>query len=286
MPSSIGKKALLISNLTKKEVGKKIKLAGIQEGIKKITTKKGDTMAILFLEDPTGKIEVTLFPRTYAEVAQILETPDTFLVIEGVLDLRAGQLQLRADTVKHTTLSRIIDNAKESGFYDEEAAKRGAPIMSSPKIEEEIELVDEEGNVIAGETVTLQAANETDDFVGPLSKWIMEGMQTEDILKAVGISEADAPPSSGPKEKAVKEESETEEPSVIKINIYTIELPARAPKKMLLDLKTVLEKFPGKEKVQLKIGEQTVPLPLTINSSTVLEQKVEELLQRYESPVS
>ena len=282
----IGKKALLISNLTKKEVGKKIKLAGIQEGIKKITTKKGDTMAILFLEDPTGKIEVTLFPRTYAEVAQILETPDTFLVIEGVLDLRAGQLQLRADTVKHTTLSRIIDNAKESGFYDEEAAKRGAPIMSSPKIEEEIELVDEEGNVIAGETVTLQAANETDDFVGPLSKWIMEGMQTEDILKAVGISEADAPPSSGPKEKAVKEESETEEPSVIKINIYTIELPARAPKKMLLDLKTVLEKFPGKEKVQLKIGEQTVPLPLTINSSTVLEQKVEELLQRYESPVS
>ncbi|KKW44612.1 MAG: hypothetical protein UY90_C0006G0001, partial [Candidatus Peregrinibacteria bacterium GW2011_GWA2_54_9] len=50
-------------------------------------------------------------------------------------------------------------------------------------------------------------------------------------------------------------------------------------------LKAVLEKFPGKEKVQLKIGDQIVPLPLTINTSTVLEQKIEEVLKRYETPV-
>ena len=274
----IGKKAMLVDQLTKAEVGKKIKLAGIQEGVKKITTKKGDTMAILFLEDPTGKIEVTLFPRTYAEVAHVLEAPDAFLVVEGILDLRAGQLQLRADTVKHTTLNRIIDNAKESGFYDEASAKHGMPVMNRPFSEEEkIEMVDEEGNVIAGETVTLQQEDEADDFVGPLGRWILEGMRIKDALSAIENPGAKPAPAANP--------SEETDPSKTEIHIYTIPLPARAPKKMLLDLKAVLEKFPGKEKVQLKIGDQIVPLPLTINTSTVLEQKIEEVLKRYETPV-
>jgi hypothetical protein len=222
----------------------------------------------------------------YAEVVQILETPDTFLIIEGVLDLRAGQLQLRADNLKHTKLSRVIENAKKSGFYDEEAAKSGIAVVVKPQIEEEeIEIVDEEGNVIAGETVTLQSEGETDDFVGPLGRWIVDGAQIEEVLKEVNFLEIETQrPSEG--EESNTDDAKEEEPSVTKINIYTIELPARAPKKMLLELKAVLETFSGKEKVQLKIGEQIVPLPLTINPSTVLEQKIEELLQRYESPVA
>lgn len=265
----IGKKALLLGNITKKEVGKKIKIAGIQEGIKKITTKKGDTMAILFLEDPTGKIEVTLFPRTYAEVADILEKSDSFLVIDGVLDLRAGQLQLRAEAIKHTTLTRIVANAKQSGFYDEKEAEQGMPTIRRTQLEEEeiVEAVDDEGNVIAGETMTIEKAQKTEEFLGPLGKWIMEGMKTEEVLKTVGISETTS--------------AETDANSVTKISIYTIDLPQRAPKKLLLDLKGILETFPGKEKVQLKIGDQIVPLPLTINTSTVLEQKIEEVLEAH-----
>ncbi len=283
----IGKKALLIENLTQKEVGKKIKLTGIQEGIKKITTKKGETMAILFLEDPTGKIEVTLFPRMYAEVVQVLEKADMFFVVEGILDLRAGQLQMRADNIKHTTLSRILENAKASGFYDEEAAKRGVPVTSKAQIEdEEIELIDEEGNVIAGETVTLQKNEEVDDFMGPLGKWILEGMSVQDILKLVGGSTTKTSPKPSSKQTQDDVQDEESESSVTKINIYTVELPARAPKKLLLDLKKVLETFPGKEKAQLKIGEQIVPLPMTINTSTILEQKIEEVLKRFETPVA
>lgn len=275
----IGKKALLIEQLTQKEVGKKIKLAGIQEGIKKITTKKGDTMAILFLEDPTGKIEVTLFPRTYADIANILEKPDMFLVVEGILDLRAGQLQMRAESIKHTTLTRILDNAKASGFYDEEAAKKGITAKATAHIDEEsIEILDEEGNVVAGETVTIQQPGETEEFVGPLGKWILEGMPIEEILKALALKDV--------KNAVDGEEKENKESSVTQINVYTITLPARAPKKLLLDLKKILETFPGKEKAQLKIGEQIVPLPMTINTSTILEQKIEEVLKRFETTVA
>jgi hypothetical protein len=47
---------------------------------------------------------------------------------------------------------------------------------------------------------------------------------------------------------------------------------------LLLDLKQTLEKFPGKERVQLSIGEQRIDLPLTVATSTILEKKVEEVI--------
>jgi hypothetical protein len=50
---------------------------------------------------------------------------------------------------------------------------------------------------------------------------------------------------------------------------------------MLLDLKAILEKFPGKERVQLKIGEQIIPLPLTINMSTILENQITKAIEQY-----
>jgi len=294
----IGKKAQLIADLTVKDSGKKVKIAGLVENIKRIQTKKGETMAIILLEDPTGKMEATLFPRTYAEFAQVLEMPDSVLVVGGTVDLRAGQLQLRVDALKRAALSTMIAHAREEGFFDEEEARHGLTITRKRLDEpEEIELVDEEGNVIAGEKVTVNEAAEADDFHGPLSAWILRGMPTTDLLQEVGLTDID--PSDLPAETETKfqkkpaqsKEKAGEQPAEPKtysteISIHTITLPERAPKKLLLDLKHVLETFPGKEKVQLKIGEQCIPLPLTINMSTILEKKIEEVLNAYSSPIS
>jgi len=276
----IRKKAQLVSSFTHKDVGKKVIVAGVPEGIKKITTKKGDTMAILFLEDPTSKIEVTLFPKTYAEVADILEEPDTVLVIGGTLDYRGGQLQVRANAVKRVQLSKMIAKAKEEGFFDEEEAKKGISIskVTLEGADDEMEIVDDEGNVIAGETVSLKKDNDTEDeYLGPLGKWLQMGMDTSAPLEALALSEA-------PKKSAASKKSPIEEGGS-KISVHTIQLPDRAPKKLLLDLKKVLETFPGKEKVQLQIGEQVIPLPLTINTSTILQKKIEEVIEQYASAV-
>ena len=292
----IGKKAQLIGSLTTKEVGKKITLAGIAEGVKKITTKKGDTMAIVFLEDPTGKIEITLFPRSYAEYAEILELPDTVLVVGGTLDYRGGQLQVRASAMKKASLSKMIDHAKKDGFFDEEEAKRGLSITKPSFEAEEIEIVDEEGNVVAGETVSIETDTGSDDYLGPLGKWILEGMSTEEILGVLalgadvkkegkrgrkGKGKGERGKGKEIKEEIKKEEKDEEVTTKTKISVHTIDLPSRAPKKLLLDLKKVLETFPGKEKVQLKIGDQTIPLPITINMSTVLEKKIEEVIEQF-----
>lgn len=236
----IGKKAQLIANLTSKEVGRTVTIAGIEEGMKKITTKKGDSMAILSMEDPTGKIEVTLFPRTFNDAQKYLGQPDTVLVIRGTLDMRAGQLQLRADALKRASLSTMVERAKEEGFFDEEEAKTGLAVrrIEDEATEETVDLVDDEGNVIAGEIVKVSERNENDG-------------------------------------------GESSDSSTTQIHIHTITLPPRAPRQLLLDLKNVFQTFPGRERVQLKIGEQLVSIPLTITMSTILEKKVEELIEKY-----
>jgi DNA polymerase-3 subunit alpha len=269
----IGKKAHLISQLEPKQVKKKVTVAGIVESVKKINTKKGETMGILVLEDPTGKIEVTLFPRTFAEAAEFLEDPDTVLVVGGTLDERAGQLQVRADAVKRASLSVMINKAKEAGMYDEEAAKSGImPARQQADGDAEVvELLDEEGNVVAGETLKVgQEEAVSEDFLGPIGKWIVQGMDMEKALQQLGLVDGNASPA---EEEALSDAQ--------RISIHTIELPTHAPKKLLLDLKGVLQSFPGREKVQLKIGPQKIPLPITINMSTILEKKIEDLLGSY-----
>ncbi|MDO8649471.1 MAG: DNA polymerase III subunit alpha [Candidatus Peregrinibacteria bacterium] len=278
----IGKKAQLIASLTQKDAGRTITLAGIEEGIKRITTKKGETMAILTLEDPTGKIEVTLFPRTFTQASPLLGLPDTVLVIGGTLDMRAGQLQVRADAVKRASLSTMIARAKEEKFFDEEEALHGFALVerNTDAAGDTIELMDEEGNVIAGETLTVVGKTDGEgDFLGPLGKWIAEGMATQEPLKKLGFTEELAP---APRQVSPAHASaEDRAPSRTDINIHTIPLPAKAPRQLLLDLKRVFETFPGKERVQLKIGEQVIPVPLTVSMSTVLEKRVEETIAMY-----
>lgn len=270
MRKYISRKAKLIGELTMKDVNKKVTIAGIQEGVKKIRTKKGDMMAIVMLEDPTGKMEVTLFPKAYAEMAPALEQPDTVLVIGGTIDFRMGQLQMRADALKRASLSAMIKNAKESGTFDEEEARKGISVTRR-MLEEEIEMVDEEGNVIAGETVKLSAtgdAPDSDDFLGPLGKWLLKGMVTDGLLEKLD-SETHSEQSS------VASESSESSP------LHTIDLPPRAPKQLLLDLKDILVTAPGTDRVQLNIGGQSIPLPLTIAMSAGLQTQIDDLLDRY-----
>lgn len=270
----IARKANMIADLTSKNVGKKATLAGIVESVKKLRTKKGDTMAIVMLEDPTGKMEITLFPKTYAEAAAVLEQPDTVLVVGGVIDQRAGALQMKVDAVKRSSLSMMIKRAKEENMFDEEEAAKGI-VRVRREEEDGVDHVDEEGNVVAGTKAVVEApvssgsiAVAADDaFHGPVSAWILRGMPLDEPLRALGLAAGSAP-----------EPTNEQVPS---ISVSTITLPARAPKQLLLDLKDVLLRYPGREKVQLKIGEQLVALPVTVTMSPLLEQRIDEVLGKY-----
>lgn len=59
---------------------------GLLKSRRDITTKKGDKMAFVQLEDMSSKSEIILFPRTYAKVSKWLDEHDVF-VVKGKLDL-------------------------------------------------------------------------------------------------------------------------------------------------------------------------------------------------------
>src|SRR4029079_3937078 len=88
----LAKKINLIEALTKKEVGKNIKLGGLLNKAKKVFTKSGAYMLYGELEDPTGRIEIVVFPKVYHQYQNIF-VEGNVVILEGRLDLRSQALQ-------------------------------------------------------------------------------------------------------------------------------------------------------------------------------------------------
>lgn len=245
----IGKKARLIETLNKDDVGRKVTVAGMVESVKNLRTKKGDGMAVVTLEDPTGRMEAMFFPKYYSQFKDVLEDDGSMLVIAGTLDMRMGAPQLKAEAVKRASLETMVKKAKETGmFSEEEAAGWRAP----KKRDEEPEETEE---TPAAEIAT------TETILGPLAAWVQQGMQMDEPMQTLGLdADANTPPA---------------------ISVHTITLPARAPKELLLAVKDAFETFPGREKVQLQIGDKTVDVPLTVTMSPLLEKKIEEAVKKF-----
>ncbi len=69
-----------INNL-KAERGQQL-VAGLVHEVRLIKSKKGDAMAVVTLDDRSGRIEATLFPDNYQQYREILKV-DTVVVVEG-----------------------------------------------------------------------------------------------------------------------------------------------------------------------------------------------------------
>lgn len=285
----IRKKARLLSGITSEDAGKRVTIAGIIESVKTIRTKKGDTMAVVSVEDGTGKMEVTLFPRVYAQALDILDKPDTVLVIAGTVAMRGGGAEVRAEAIKRASLTTMITKAKELGAYDEDEAKNWRPNLR--KQEETVETVTEEGEVIVEKIEEKDAkktkvADGVDGIHGPMARWILDGMDVEEAAEKLGLGLGNRVGDKKKESRDSKDSKETRENQndahKSSISIHTIELPAKAPKALLVELKTIFETYAGKEKVQLKIGEKVIPVPLTITMSPLLEKRVEEAKKRFD----
>ena len=72
----------LIERADKEEVS----VCGIVTGIKLLNTRKGDRMAFVTLEDLSGFVEMVVFPETYTESAELLNSEEALLV-KGTVDV-------------------------------------------------------------------------------------------------------------------------------------------------------------------------------------------------------
>ena len=71
---------------------------GMINFVKRVTTKKGDPMAILDIEDLDGHIEVVVFPKTYAKVSHLIEE-DKVIFMSAFADVKDKSVQLLAENM-------------------------------------------------------------------------------------------------------------------------------------------------------------------------------------------
>ncbi|MEK7673310.1 MAG: DNA polymerase III subunit alpha [Patescibacteria group bacterium] len=137
----LSKKGHMIGNLTKKHIGKPVKLIGLISGMKKFITKTGGHIVIFVVEDMTGKLNAVVFPKVLAQCGELSE--DLIYSFTGKLEYRRNQYQLICDSAKTISLETMIQNAKEQGLFDKNNHFLGAvrfldDILGEDEVEEEL----------------------------------------------------------------------------------------------------------------------------------------------------
>jgi DNA polymerase-3 subunit alpha len=88
-----------LTDLERRRDGEFVTVGGIVSGLKQVTTKRGEPMVFVTLDDPTGSAEVVVFNSTYATARELLEA-DRILVVKGRVDHKqAGETKLVASEV-------------------------------------------------------------------------------------------------------------------------------------------------------------------------------------------
>ncbi len=104
----------MIADLNERKSGGVVSLAGIVTSRKEMTTKRGDRMAFVVVEDLTGSIEVSLFPEAFRQAAPLLDDGQP-LLIKGELEIGDSSAKLLAKEV--FSLAEIrAERAKEVHF--------------------------------------------------------------------------------------------------------------------------------------------------------------------------
>lgn len=110
----------LVQNLKQKEVGKIKTVGGLITNIHKIVTKKTQQqMAFVTLEDPTGTIEVSFFPKINALYKELI-TLDEFITVTGRLEFRNDHFNLSAQEVTKVDLEKLRKRAQQEGLLGTE----------------------------------------------------------------------------------------------------------------------------------------------------------------------
>ncbi|MDE2931848.1 MAG: DNA polymerase III subunit alpha [Chloroflexota bacterium] len=128
------------AEITRDREGQRVTLAGRVESVRRIFTRKGQNMAVLTLEDEKGHIDVTVFPKLYAERAALLVNGN-FIVVRGRIeqDSRDDVLRILAESVRplDDATAGQPDNAQPATENGAQAATASVGVEHSPSTRED-----------------------------------------------------------------------------------------------------------------------------------------------------
>jgi DNA polymerase-3 subunit alpha len=112
-----------LADLERRRDGEVVTVGGIVSALKQTTTKKGDPMVFLALDDPTGSAEVVVFNSTYQAARELL-TADRILVVKGRVDHKQqGETKLIAMDV--TAFEAVAERREVRFRLDATRARAG-----------------------------------------------------------------------------------------------------------------------------------------------------------------
>lgn len=128
-----------IGSITKKKMGKDIKVVGLISGYRKLMTKAGKYMATFTVEDTSARVSGIMFPRDFNNYGDML-AEDKVVALTGKLDDKRGECQIMCNSAKMLSIETIISNAKESGTFDpDEKMGFAVPLLDDLLSEQDIE---------------------------------------------------------------------------------------------------------------------------------------------------
>jgi DNA polymerase-3 subunit alpha len=87
----------------------RVVLAGVINNFKRKSTKNGNLMAFITLEDLEGTVEIIAFPKVYEKCKEIIKK-DEIVIVEGNLDVAEGKTKIIAEKISF--LEKYIENKK------------------------------------------------------------------------------------------------------------------------------------------------------------------------------
>lgn len=121
-----------VAELDEEHHDKNVTLAGMITEVRTTTTKKGDKMAFVQLEDMQGQCEVVLFPRSYQEYQELLQE-DRVLLVKGKGQTRNGRTNVLVDSLQTTVeLQSIPHETDYPSEGDQHSSDQQATTGSRP----------------------------------------------------------------------------------------------------------------------------------------------------------
>jgi len=90
-----------------------VKLVAIIQTIRKIHTKRGDSMAFMTIADETEEMEAVIFPKLYREVNRMIQEEQT-VIIEGKISIRENETQVIVNKITPTDLDTYFGNSEQT----------------------------------------------------------------------------------------------------------------------------------------------------------------------------
>ena len=117
-----------LGRLVEMSEGQEVKVAGMKQSMREISTKRGDRMAFLTLEDLHGSAEVIVFSDTFTKAGHILASEGPF-VVQGVIDSNGDKPKIKASDVelleeyRQRVTKEILINLSTIGLSEDDLEK-------------------------------------------------------------------------------------------------------------------------------------------------------------------